>query len=95
MLTHRALTLTNAASKRTQEHFSCTLHDRRLGHDMDQRMNRTIFFFATLLVSAAALADSGSKWVATWSTSPQGPYPIGYTVGQPLLNYAFRGRTAN
>jgi lysophospholipase L1-like esterase len=51
-------------------------------------MNRTIFFFATLLVSAAALADSGSKWVATWSTSPQGPYPIGYTVGQPLLNYA-------
>jgi lysophospholipase L1-like esterase len=24
-----------------------------------------------------------SKWVAAWTTSPQGVYPVGYTVGQP------------
>ncbi len=62
---------------------------------MDQRNNRTIAFFAALLVSAAALADSGGKWVATWSTPPQGPYPIGYAVGQPLLKYALPNDVAH
>ena len=60
-----------------------------------ERMNRMVFFFAALLISTAALADSDSKWVATWSTSPQGPYPIGYSVGQPLLQYALAGDVAH
>ncbi|HEY0582970.1 MAG TPA: hypothetical protein VGE94_12360, partial [Chloroflexota bacterium] len=28
-------------------------------------------------------------WVAAWSTSPQGPYPIGFAVAQPALSFAF------
>ncbi len=31
-------------------------------------------------------APHGQKWVAAWSTSPQGPYPIGFMVSQPLLS---------
>lgn len=62
---------------------------------MDRRKNGKICFLVALLVSAAALADSGGKWVATWSTSPQGPYPIGYAVGQPLLKYALPNDVAH
>ena len=61
---------------------------------MNHRKNRVIVLFAAWVVSAAALADSGSKWVATWTTSPQGPYPIGYAVGQPLLKYALANDVA-
>lgn len=61
---------------------------------MNHRKNRVIVLFAAWVVSAAALADSGSKWVATWTTSPQGPYPIGYAVGQPLLKYALENDVA-
>jgi lysophospholipase L1-like esterase len=37
---------------------------------------------------AAALALD-EQWVAAWSTSPQGPYPTGFPIAQPLLNFAF------
>jgi lysophospholipase L1-like esterase len=55
------------------------------------------------------VADRGgdSRWVAAWTTSPQGRYPFGYEVGQPgpigpvapgleqpLLVYAFPDRQA-
>ena len=34
--------------------------------------------------SAATQQNHGSApWVASWTTSPQGVYPLGYTVGQP------------
>jgi lysophospholipase L1-like esterase len=29
------------------------------------------------------------KWVASWSASPQGPYPSGFPVAQPDLSFAF------
>jgi lysophospholipase L1-like esterase len=56
------------------------------------------------------VADRGgdSRWVAAWTTSPQGRYPFGYEVGQPgpigpvapgfeqpLLVYAFPDRQAH
>lgn len=31
----------------------------------------------------ATYASRAEKFVATWSTSPQGPYPVGFSVGQP------------
>jgi lysophospholipase L1-like esterase len=59
--------------------------------------------------SAAAPEDSGTApWVASWTTSPQGAYPVGYAVGQPgplgevapgieqpLLEYAFPDEQAH
>src|SRR3954470_21495035 len=52
--------------------------------------------------TARARHDHSGNWVAAWTTSPQGVYPVGYTVGQPgplgpagpnntqpLLAYAF------
>lgn len=42
-----------------------------------------------LLLAAPATGNAGlshehaAKWVAAWTTSPQGAYPVGYTVGQP------------
>jgi lysophospholipase L1-like esterase len=58
---------------------------------------------------AAAPEDSGAApWVASWTTSPQGVYPVGYAVGQPgplgevapgieqpLLEYAFPDEQAH
>jgi lysophospholipase L1-like esterase len=37
---------------------------------------------------AAALALD-EHWVAAWSTAPQGPYPTGFTIAQPILTFAF------
>ena len=55
----------------------------------------------------AAHLGGDSRWVATWTTSPQGAYPLGYEVGQPgpigpaapgfeqpLLAYAFPDKQA-
>jgi lysophospholipase L1-like esterase len=30
----------------------------------------------------------GKKWVTSWAASPQGPYPIGAAVAQPVLSFA-------
>jgi lysophospholipase L1-like esterase len=66
---------------------------------------------AMLVASAApggvTQASSGS-WVAAWTASPQGPYPLGYSVGQPgpiehvapgldapLLTFAFPDKQAH
>ena len=56
-------------------------------------MNRLTLLLAVGLVlgtlpAAAKDKDGDGKqhWVAAWSTSPQGPYPIGFMVGQPLLS---------
>jgi lysophospholipase L1-like esterase len=32
--------------------------------------------------------EPGKAWVATWATSPQGPYPAGWPVAQPDLSFA-------
>ena len=59
--------------------------------------------------AAAASEDSGAApWVGSWTTSPQGVYPVGYAVGQPgplgevapgveqpLLEYAFPDEQAH
>jgi lysophospholipase L1-like esterase len=64
---------------------------------MDRPKHRTFLFLLALVISASAFAGGSrdEKWVATWSTSPQGPYPIGYTVGQPLMTYALPGDVAH
>ena len=54
-----------------------------------------VFLFALAIASSAFAGSRDEKWVATWTTSPQGPYPIGYTVGQPLMNYALPGDVAH
>src|SRR6202040_2490702 len=64
---------------------------------MDRPNRRTLFLLLALMIPASAFAGDSrdEKWVATWSTSPQGPYPIGYTVGQPLMSYALPGDVAH
>ena len=61
---------------------------------MDRSNRRAFSFLLAFIVSSAAFAGSDDKWVATWSTSPQGPYPIGYTVGQPLMDFALPNNVA-
>ncbi len=34
------------------------------------------------------------QWVAAWTASSQGPFPVGYTFDEPSLNTAFRGAVA-
>src|SRR4051794_13406026 len=86
---------------------------RRQGHisggfTMRTRSRAVIAAIACLLLAAPASGEARTKhgqsggWVASWTTSPQGVYPVGYTVGQPgplgpagpgnsqpLLTYAF------
>lgn len=46
----------------------------------------TIFAFG---VSATAQAlEPGKIWVASWTASPQGPYPAGWPAAQPDLSFA-------
>lgn len=33
-------------------------------------------------------APPGQKWVASWTASPQGPYPVGNATAQPVLSFA-------
>ncbi len=61
---------------------------------MDGWNRRTFLLLVAFVVSWPALAGSDDKWVATWSTSPQGPYPIGYAVGQPLMDFALPNNVA-
>jgi lysophospholipase L1-like esterase len=64
---------------------------------MDRSKHRSFFFLLAFVISASAFAGGSrdEKWVATWTTSPQGPYPIGYMVGQPLMTYALPGDVAH
>ena len=41
------------------------------------------------LCVSAVYAQSGQKWVATWTASPHGPYPAGNASAQPNLKFAF------
>ena len=52
-----------------------------------------IFLLLTILLTAlpggaAAQSSSVRKWVSSWTTSPQGPYPVGFAVAQPDLSFA-------
>jgi lysophospholipase L1-like esterase len=48
------------------------------------------------LVIADAMAQSGSSvWITSWAASPQGPYPSGAAVAQPILSFAFPTGSAN
>jgi lysophospholipase L1-like esterase len=50
--------------------------------------------FAFGLNPAVYALESGKAWVASWATSPQGPYPAGWPVAQPDLSFALpRGDT--
>jgi hypothetical protein len=37
----------------------------------------------------ATVAALEEHWVAAWSTAPQGPYPVGFPIAQPPLQFAF------
>jgi lysophospholipase L1-like esterase len=47
-----------------------------------------------LLFLGAISARAGQKWVAGWTASVQGPYPIGNPSAQPDLRFAFPSPTA-
>ena len=50
--------------------------------------------FAFGLNSPAQALEPGKIWVASWTASPQGPYPAGWAVAQPDLSFALpRGGT--
>jgi lysophospholipase L1-like esterase len=53
----------------------------------------TASFAFGLSLQAQAL-EPGKIWVASWTASPQGPYPAGWAVAQPDLSFALpRGDT--
>src|SRR5207249_12202319 len=54
---------------------------------MRQAMMR--FLPVLLLATFECLAQSGSRWVTTWTASVQGPYPVGNPSAQPDLRFAF------
>ena len=41
------------------------------------------FLLLVAPVQARAWHGHSGNWVAAWTTSPQGVYPVGYTAGQP------------
>jgi lysophospholipase L1-like esterase len=41
------------------------------------------------LVACSATAQSNQKWVAAWTASAQGPYPVGNPSAQPVMTFAF------
>ena len=50
--------------------------------------------FAFGLNLPAQALEPGKIWVASWTASPQGPYPAGWAVAQPDLSFALpRGDT--
>jgi hypothetical protein len=50
--------------------------------------------FAFGLNWPAQALEPGKIWVASWTASPQGPYPAGWAVAQPDLSFALpRGDT--
>jgi hypothetical protein len=50
--------------------------------------------FAFGLNSPVQALEPGKIWVASWTASPQGPYPAGWAVAQPDLSFALpRGDT--
>ena len=45
---------------------------------------------ASLLVASLQTASAkDQKWVASWTASVQGPYPVGNASAQPDLRFAF------
>jgi hypothetical protein len=50
--------------------------------------------FAFGLSPSAQALEPGKIWVASWTASPQGPYPAGWPAAQPDLSFALpRGDT--
>ena len=41
------------------------------------------------VISSSASAQPAEKWVTSWTSSVQGPYPIGNPSAQPDLRFAF------
>jgi hypothetical protein len=76
-----------------------TVYSRRLTGFPEIALQLKLLFicaasvFAFLNSTARAL-EPGKIWVASWTTSPQGPYPAGWAVAQPVLSFALpRGDT--
>ena len=90
-----ALPLTALAQTKPQ--IINTLHHRRppARYRQAASMLRSVVICLAvgLGVSAQAL-EPGKIWVASWTASPQGPYPAGWAVAQPDLSFALpRGDT--
>jgi diacylglycerol kinase len=78
-----------------------TSHQRRVAvrcRQVASRLRSLVICLATcsglgLNVPVQAL-EPGKIWVASWTASPQGPYPAGWAVAQPDLSFALpRGDT--
>ena len=52
-------------------------------------MKRGLIICVLTLLSMAADAQSGMKWVTSWTGSVQGPYPIGNPSAQPDVSRIF------
>jgi hypothetical protein len=55
-------------------------------------MYRLVRFLVVSMIAVmpfAALAQTGQKWVASWTGSVQGPYPVGNPSAQPNLSFVF------
>ena len=53
-------------------------------------MKRLALLLAMLCAPMVAAADAGAQqWVAAWTASAQGPYPVGNPTAQPELKFAF------
>jgi hypothetical protein len=77
-----------------------TVYSRRLTGFPEIALQLKLLFicatsvFAFGLNSTARALEPGKIWVASWTTSPQGPYPAGWAVAQPVLSFALpRGDT--
>jgi lysophospholipase L1-like esterase len=50
---------------------------------------RIVMVALVIATSPVAVAQDGQKWVASWTGSAQGPYPIGNPSAQPDQRFAF------
>jgi hypothetical protein len=48
-----------------------------------------LFASLPLLLAAVARAEPSGTWVASWTASAHGPYPVGNATAQPELKFAF------
>src|SRR5262245_51851139 len=52
-------------------------------------MRRLILLLTMLCVPLLAATGASADWVASWTASAHGPYPVGNPTAQPELKFAF------